>query len=144
MVKTPPPTGLTALARAAARTSGSKSTTTTATSRSSSAESSDEEINRHFDYNDIDNDDDDPVEEVAAPKAKALHPVVVATLADVVVAKEEEGEPLSLVQKEVTGQKTYYTRIRSIAGYNITGLPPSWPDAAILRRELAKSWARAT
>jgi len=29
------------------------------------------------------------------------------------------------------------------AGYNITGLPPSWPDAAILRRELAKSWARA-
>jgi hypothetical protein len=30
------------------------------------------------------------------------------------------------------------------AGYNITGLPPSWPDAAILRRELAKSWARAT
>lgn len=29
------------------------------------------------------------------------------------------------------------------AGYNITGLPPAWPDAAILRRELAKSWARA-
>jgi hypothetical protein len=29
------------------------------------------------------------------------------------------------------------------AGYNITGLPPSWPDAAILRRELDKSWKRA-
>jgi hypothetical protein len=29
------------------------------------------------------------------------------------------------------------------AGYNITGLAPAWPDAAILRRELAKSWNRA-
>ncbi len=29
------------------------------------------------------------------------------------------------------------------AGYNITGLPPSWPDAAILRRELDKSWKRS-
>lgn len=29
------------------------------------------------------------------------------------------------------------------AGYNITGLPPAWPDAAVLRKELAKSWARA-
>lgn len=29
------------------------------------------------------------------------------------------------------------------AGYNITGLAPAWPDAAILRKELAKSWARA-
>lgn len=29
------------------------------------------------------------------------------------------------------------------AGYNITGLTPAWPDAAVLRRELAKSWNRA-
>lgn len=29
------------------------------------------------------------------------------------------------------------------AGYNIEGLPPSWPDAARLRKELAKSWNRA-
>jgi hypothetical protein len=26
------------------------------------------------------------------------------------------------------------------AGYNITGLPPAWPDAVVLRRELAKVW----
>lgn len=25
-------------------------------------------------------------------------------------------------------------------GYNITGLPPAWPDAIVLRRELAKAW----
>lgn len=25
-------------------------------------------------------------------------------------------------------------------GYNITGLPPAWPDAAILKGELAKAW----
>lgn len=29
------------------------------------------------------------------------------------------------------------------AGYNITGLSPAWPDAAVLRKELAKSWNRA-
>ena len=29
------------------------------------------------------------------------------------------------------------------AGYNITGLAPAWPDAAVLRRELAKAWNRA-
>ena len=29
------------------------------------------------------------------------------------------------------------------AGYNISGLPPAWPDAAILRGELAKAWKRA-
>jgi hypothetical protein len=29
------------------------------------------------------------------------------------------------------------------AGYNITGLAPAWPDAAILRKELAKAWNRA-
>ncbi|MBE34410.1 MAG: xylose isomerase [Opitutaceae bacterium] len=29
------------------------------------------------------------------------------------------------------------------AGYNIEGLPPAWPDAAVLRKELAKSWNRA-
>ncbi|MGH8020323.1 MAG: sugar phosphate isomerase/epimerase family protein [Opitutaceae bacterium] len=29
------------------------------------------------------------------------------------------------------------------AGYNITGLPPAWKDAAILRGELAKRWRRA-
>jgi len=29
------------------------------------------------------------------------------------------------------------------AGYNITGLPPAWPDAVALRRELAKAWTRA-
>ena len=29
------------------------------------------------------------------------------------------------------------------AGYNITGLSPAWPDAAVLRQELAKSWNRA-
>ena len=29
------------------------------------------------------------------------------------------------------------------AGYNITGLSPAWPDAAILRGELDKSWKRA-
>jgi hypothetical protein len=28
-------------------------------------------------------------------------------------------------------------------GYNISGLPPAWPDAVILRRELARAWARA-
>jgi len=27
-------------------------------------------------------------------------------------------------------------------GYNLTGLPPSWPDAVVLRRELASQWAR--
>jgi len=27
------------------------------------------------------------------------------------------------------------------AGYNISGLPPAWPDAIVLRRELAKIWA---
>ena len=29
------------------------------------------------------------------------------------------------------------------AGYNITGLPPAWPDAAVLRGELQKAWTRA-
>ncbi|QYM80383.1 hypothetical protein K0B96_07190 [Horticoccus luteus] len=29
------------------------------------------------------------------------------------------------------------------AGYNITGLPPAWPDAVVLRGELAKAWKRA-
>jgi len=29
------------------------------------------------------------------------------------------------------------------AGYNITGLAPAWPDAAILRGELAKAWKKA-
>ena len=28
-------------------------------------------------------------------------------------------------------------------GYNITGLPPAWPDAMVLRRELGRAWARA-
>lgn len=28
-------------------------------------------------------------------------------------------------------------------GYNITGLPPAWPDAAVLRGELQKAWNRA-
>ena len=28
-------------------------------------------------------------------------------------------------------------------GYNITGLPPAWPDAAVLRGELHKAWKRA-
>jgi hypothetical protein len=28
-------------------------------------------------------------------------------------------------------------------GYNITGLPPAWPDAVVLRGELAKAWRRA-
>jgi hypothetical protein len=28
------------------------------------------------------------------------------------------------------------------SGYNTTGLPPAWPDAVILRRELAKAWSR--
>ena len=28
------------------------------------------------------------------------------------------------------------------AGYNITGLPPAWPDAVVLRRELEKLWTR--
>jgi hypothetical protein len=27
-------------------------------------------------------------------------------------------------------------------GYNITGLPPAWPEAIVLRREIAKTWAR--
>lgn len=27
-------------------------------------------------------------------------------------------------------------------GYNITGLPPAWPDAVVLRRELAAAWAQ--
>jgi hypothetical protein len=29
------------------------------------------------------------------------------------------------------------------SGYNTTGLPPAWPDAIALRRELAKAWTRA-
>ena len=29
------------------------------------------------------------------------------------------------------------------AGYNISGLPPAWPDAVILRGELDKAWKRA-
>lgn len=29
------------------------------------------------------------------------------------------------------------------SGYNITGLPPAWPDAVRLRRELALAWIRA-
>ena len=29
------------------------------------------------------------------------------------------------------------------AGYNISGLPPAWPDAVVLRGELAKAWKRA-
>ena len=29
------------------------------------------------------------------------------------------------------------------AGYNITGLPPAWPDAVTLRGELAEAWKRA-
>jgi acyl-coenzyme A synthetase/AMP-(fatty) acid ligase len=29
------------------------------------------------------------------------------------------------------------------SGYNITGLPPAWPDAIVLRQELAKVWKRA-
>lgn len=29
------------------------------------------------------------------------------------------------------------------AGYNISGLPPAWPDAVVLRRELDKAWKRA-
>ncbi len=28
------------------------------------------------------------------------------------------------------------------AGYNITGLPPAWPDAIVLRGELARAWAK--
>jgi hypothetical protein len=28
-------------------------------------------------------------------------------------------------------------------GYNVTGFPPAWPDAVILRGELAKAWKRA-
>lgn len=28
-------------------------------------------------------------------------------------------------------------------GYNITGLPPAWPDAIALRAEIAKAWKRA-
>ena len=28
-------------------------------------------------------------------------------------------------------------------GYNITGLPPAWPDAAVLRGELHQAWKRA-
>jgi hypothetical protein len=28
-------------------------------------------------------------------------------------------------------------------GYNVTGFPPAWPDAVVLRHELARQWARA-
>ncbi len=28
-------------------------------------------------------------------------------------------------------------------GYNVTGFPPAWPEAVVLRRELAKAWRRA-
>ena len=28
-------------------------------------------------------------------------------------------------------------------GYNITGLGPAWPEAVVLRREIAKAWRRA-
>jgi len=27
-------------------------------------------------------------------------------------------------------------------GYNITGLPPAWPDAVVLRQALARAWQR--
>jgi hypothetical protein len=27
-------------------------------------------------------------------------------------------------------------------GYNITGLPPAWPDAVVLRGELASAWKK--
>jgi hypothetical protein len=30
------------------------------------------------------------------------------------------------------------------SGYNITGLPPAWPDAVVLKGELAKAWKRAS
>jgi hypothetical protein len=30
------------------------------------------------------------------------------------------------------------------SGYNVTGFPPAWPDAVVLRRELAKEWRKAT
>lgn len=30
------------------------------------------------------------------------------------------------------------------AGYNITGLPPAWPDAVVLRKEIAKLWHTKT
>lgn len=33
---------------------------------------------------------------------------------------------------------------RAGAGYNISGLPPAWPDAVILRGELAKAWRRSS
>jgi hypothetical protein len=29
------------------------------------------------------------------------------------------------------------------SGYNISGLPPAWPDAIMLRHELGRAWARA-
>jgi hypothetical protein len=29
------------------------------------------------------------------------------------------------------------------SGYNISGLPPAWPDAVVLRHELGRVWARA-
>ena len=33
--------------------------------------------------------------------------------------------------------------MRPNGGYNITGLPPGWPDAVVLRGELAKAWKQA-
>jgi hypothetical protein len=35
-----------------------------------------------------------------------------------------------------------YDGFGSGGGYNITGLPPAWPEAVVLRRELARLWSR--
>jgi hypothetical protein len=35
-----------------------------------------------------------------------------------------------------------YDGFGSGGGYNITGLPPAWPDAVVLRSELSKAWKR--
>jgi hypothetical protein len=126
MVKTPPPTGLSALARAAARTSSSKSTATTGASSRSSGNRTDQLLadsdsdpdndnNRRFDYD----DNDDTVEEVAPP------PLAEATLADVELVEMMDGEPmepLKLVQKIIKDQPPQLTRIKAIAGNIITGI----------------------
>jgi hypothetical protein len=33
-----------------------------------------------------------------------------------------------------------YDGFGSGGGYNITGLPPAWPDAVVLRGELSRIW----
>ena len=66
-------------------------------------------------------------------------------------AKMQAGIPalkeVSMAKNFATDVADYVTheavQIFGGAGYNITGLPPAWTDAAVLRGELQKAWTRA-